>query len=502
VKSQFGLRSRMAVSYVIVSAAAVLLVEAALLVAALPSLRSADQVTQQAQDRAAQAERDLAKVTVQSLARALAASAGKAASNKANSDPARTDTALLAEAATEGLRERAGAGPPSVQVVAALDGRVVAQTQPGYAANTSLPPEARTTALREGQTNGAGGLVYWATAPIQVTTRNGSARPIGIAYVELDLKSAAAGATATDKPTDVPSPIRTFTSLVVPGLVVLLLLVPVGALFGLLSTGRLIRRIRQLSEGTSKMAGGDLQVRVPVSTGDEVGRLEQAFNTMAERLEQAVAEQRAAAGAEARRAERGRIARELHDSISQELFSVSLVAAGLRKALSPGTVLRAEAELMERSLERTMREMRALLLELRPVELEDAGLAEALEQLCRAYETRLGIPITTSLDPVPLDAAAEHAVLRVVQEAVGNAVRHGEPSAIELRLAAVDRRVEASVRDNGRGFDPHSVSERHGMGLDLMRERLREVGGVVEVDSAPERGTTIRVTLPAEQHAG
>src|SRR5262249_32996090 len=129
----------------------------------------------------------------------------------------------------------------------------------------------------------------------------------------------------------------TIGSLVVPGIVALVLLLPVGALFGLLSTGRLIRRIRRLSEGTSAMAGGDLQVRIPVSGGDEAGRLEQAFTSMAERPDAAVAEQRAAAGAEARRAERGRIARELHDSISQDLFSVSLVASGLRKALPPGS---------------------------------------------------------------------------------------------------------------------------------------------------------------------
>jgi signal transduction histidine kinase len=500
---QFGLRSRMAVSYVIVSAAAVLLVEAVLLVAALPSLRAADRATQQAHERAEQAERDLAKVTVQSLARSLAGAVGKAASEQAERGPGRTDGALLADVAAEGLRGHGAGGPGSVQVIADPDGRVVAaEPAQAYAANASLPPAARAGVPGDGQAKRGTGPVFWATAPIQVSTASGPSRLIGIAYVELDLKSAAAAGTVADKPAQAPSAERMLTSFVLPGLVVLFLLGPVGAMFGLLSTGRLIRRIRQLSEGTSQMAGGDLRVRIPVSGGDEVGRLEQSFNTMAGRLEQAVAEQSAAAGAEARRAERVRIARELHDSISQELFSVSLVAAGIRKALGPGAPLRAEAESMERSLARTMREMRALLLELRPVELEDAGLAEALGQLCRAYEVRLGIPFTTSLDPVPLDAPAEHAVLRVVQEAVGNAVRHGEPSSIEVRLAAADGRVEATVRDDGRGFDPHTVGGRHGLGLDLMRERLREVGGSVEVDSAPNGGTTVRVTLPADRRTG
>jgi signal transduction histidine kinase len=225
--------------------------------------------------------------------------------------------------------------------------------------------------------------------------------------------------------------------------------------------------------------------------------LERAFNSMAERLDGAVAEQRATAGAEARRQERGRIARELHDSISQELFSVSLIAAGMHKALPPGSELRDQAGLMERSLSRTMREMRALLLELRPIQLEDAGLNAALDELCRTYEARLGIRITASLDPVVLDASAEHAVLRVVQESVGNAIRHGDPSSIELSLVAADDRVEVTVRDNGRGFDLGGTSGRHGMGLDLMRERIREHGGIVEIISAPERGTTVHVSLPA-----
>ncbi|MER7273966.1 ATP-binding protein [Dactylosporangium sp. NPDC000244] len=89
-------------------------------------------------------------------------------------------------------------------------------------------------------------------------------------------------------------------------------------------------------------------------------------------------------------------------------------------------------------------------------------------------------------------------MLRVVQEAVGNAVRHGEPASIEVRLRDAGERVEVTVRDDGRGFDPGDAGGRRGMGLDLMRERLREVDGSVEVDSAPGRGTTVRATLPAQ----
>jgi signal transduction histidine kinase len=151
---------------------------------------------------------------------------------------------------------------------------------------------------------------------------------------------------------------------------------------------------------------------------------------------------------------------------------------------------------MELALERMMREMRAMLLELRPVALEDAGLAAALDDLCRAYEARLGISISADVGALRLEPQVEHAVLRVVQEAVGNAVRHGQPERIELRVAENGGQVMVVVRDDGRGFDPQRVAGRHGMGLELMRERVGELGGTFEVASAPEQGTTVRVLLP------
>ncbi|WP_426503203.1 ATP-binding protein [Dactylosporangium sp. McL0621] len=485
--SHLGLRARMAVSYVLVSAAAVVLVEVVLLAVMLPRVWGADRAARDAQDRAAQAEQAQARLTARTLAHDLAAAVAKTVTV---SGPAGGDGAAVAGFARYTAGGEVPAGERLVQVLADAGGRVLAAAPAdAFRPGADLPGAARTGAPGDGRAGDRDRAVYWAAVPIELAEADGGApHVIGIAYVEVELRAAPTGGTA---------PGHTIASLVLPGVAVLVLLVPVGALFGLLSTGRLIRRIQRLSDGTAAMAGGDLRARIPVSGGDEVGRLEEAFNTMAERLDAALAEQRAAAGAQARRAERGRIARELHDSISQDLFSVSLVAGGLRKALSPGSVPQEQAESMERSLARTMREMRALLLELRPVQLEDAGLGAALEELCRAYELRLAIPVTAVLEPVALDAAAEHAVLRVVQEALGNAVRHGEPAAIEVRLAAGDGGVEVTVRDDGRGFDPGGAGDRHGMGLELMRERLDEVGGAVEIDSGPGRGTTVRVTLPS-----
>jgi signal transduction histidine kinase len=508
----------MAISYVLVSGAAVLLVEAVLLAVAVPQLLSANQAAAQARERATSAEQDLARLKVGTLAHEIAVAAGDVASDAPDQSPAGTEEALLRYATTAGFTSLAkspgggGSRSGTVLVLAGTDGRIVASwPADAFAPHAMLPAAARGDTALEGRTaTDQDQVSYWASAPIELAAAGGTGRAIGIAYVVVHSAMTAppggdkGGPPSGDQPdgdttSNAATTGTTIGSLVLPGVVVLVLLLPVGALFGLLSTGRLIRRIRRLAQGTAAMTAGDLRIRFPVSGGDEVGRLEHAFNSMVERLDAAVEEQRAAAGAEARRAERTRIARELHDSISQDLFSVNLLAAGMRRALPAGTALRAQAESMERSLGRTMREMRALLLELRPIALEDDGLAAAIEQLCRAYEARLGIRISAHIDLASregLDAPVEHAVLRVIQESVGNAVRHGEPSSIELILAAGDGHVELTVRDDGYGFDPQSAAGRHGTGLELMRERVRELGGRAEFVSAPACGTTVRVVLP------
>jgi signal transduction histidine kinase len=282
------------------------------------------------------------------------------------------------------------------------------------------------------------------------------------------------------------------------GLLVLAGAVPVGIVFGLLSTRRLIGRLRRLAATTVAVAQGDYQQRVAVSGGDEVAGLEANLNRMAARLDAAMATQRQLASAD----ERARIAGELHDAISQDLFSLRLLAGGLRKALPASSPLQPQVKTMERTASQTMNEMQALLLELRPVALEDAGLIAALEELCRAYRDRLDVMVDAELEPVELAPAAEHAVLRVVQEALANAVKHAKPSRIALRLRRRDGQVEVLVSDDGGGFDPARAGERHGLGLRLMRERVTELGGSFQLDSSPGEGTSVRILLPMGLAAG
>jgi signal transduction histidine kinase len=333
--------------------------------------------------------------------------------------------------------------------------------------------------------------VRWAAAPVlDLSGLSKGTKPspvsdlLGVVYVQLP---------ATAKLAEQPSWWEALAPQLGIGLLVLAGAVPVGLVFGLLSTRRLIGRLRRLATTTVAVADGDYRHRLPVSGGDEVAQLEGNFNRMAERLDGAMATERQLAGA----SERARIARELHDAISQDLFSLRLLAGGLRKALPAGSPLRPQAETMEQTATGTMHEMQALLLELRPVALEDAGLVPALEELCGAYRERLGVTVDADLEPVQLTPPAEHALLRVVQEALANAVKHARPNRIRLRLHQRDGQVAVTVSDDGAGFDPARV-DRHGMGLGLMRERIAELGGTFQLDSTPGEGTSVRILLPED----
>ena len=277
--------------------------------------------------------------------------------------------------------------------------------------------------------------------------------------------------------------------LLLPGLVVLVAALPVGLLFGYVSMQRPVRRLRRLVETTQLLADGDLSRRVPVRGRDELARLEDSVNRMAEQLSRALAAERELAGAHARAVERARIARELHDSVSQELFSLRVLASGLHRALPGDSPLRPQVESMTRSAGTATREMRALLLELRPVALAEAGLPAALDQLAEAYRTRLGSTVTTRIDEVALTAGQEHALLRIAQEAVANAVRHGNPENLTIELGPRG----LTVADDGAGFDISAI--KNGMGLALMRERAAEIGARLTVTSAPGAGTVVTVEL-------
>jgi signal transduction histidine kinase len=506
MRGRWGLQAKMTASYVLVTAAVVLLVEIVAAAIVLPGLVSRA-------DRAALVQllaNDYAnQVTRQSATLGRLPTAGQLRLDQ----PPRLPPGVAPAGAGVAVPELPAsqdkvALPMPLVLLLAPDGRVVASSDPasypvgrrlGDPAMSTLPAQVTsqppaTWGKRDGltPTPTPAGAVLWTAAPVlnlggldKGTKPSPVSDLLGVVYLQIP---------ATAKLAGEPSWREALAPQLRVGLLVLVAAIPVGLVFGLLSTRRLIGRLRRLAATTVAVAGGDYHQRLPVAGGDEVAQLETNLNRMAQQLEGAMATQRQLAGA----SERARIARELHDAISQDLFSLRLLAGGLRKALPAGSPLRPQVQTMEQTATQTMHEMQALLLELRPVALEDAGLIPALEELCGAYHERLGVTVDADLEPVELAPQVEHAVLRVVQEALANAVKHAQPSRIRLRLhqQEQDGQVAVTVTDDGGGFDPELAEQQHGLGLGLMRERVAELGGTLQLTSNPGQGTSVRALLP------
>ena len=197
-------------------------------------------------------------------------------------------------------------------------------------------------------------------------------------------------------------------------------------------------------------------------------------------------------------AERNRLALELHDAVSQKLFSLVL------NAESAGTLLeregdseaaRAQVARVQESARRALDELRSLIFELRPPDLERDGLCGALRKHVEVVRTLQPGEVQLELEAdVEPDPGRAREILRIAQEALSNAVRHAHADHIRLRLAGEDGRVVLEVRDDGAGFDPDAPEVRsRRLGLTSMEERAQRLGGRLTVASSPGRGTTVRL---------
>jgi PAS domain S-box-containing protein len=194
--------------------------------------------------------------------------------------------------------------------------------------------------------------------------------------------------------------------------------------------------------------------------------------------------------------ERAHLARELHDSVTQALFSMTLVTRSVEMLLEKDPT-GARAQLSQlRDLQRdALAEMRALIFELRPGNLEQDGLVRALKTHASALQGRLGLPIVVESDLADrLPLPAEEVVYRIAQEALHNVVKHAAAHQVRVDVRAEGAGVRLRVEDDGKGFDPARVPDGH-LGLAGMRARAERVGAAFSVDSAPGKGTIIEVAL-------
>jgi signal transduction histidine kinase/streptogramin lyase len=201
--------------------------------------------------------------------------------------------------------------------------------------------------------------------------------------------------------------------------------------------------------------------------------------------------------------ERRRLARDLHDSATQSLFSISLLAQVVPDLWEVDQQETREALQTIRELTRgALAEMRALLFELRPADAEGQSLPQMLQQQASAFERRTGCTVVVEAEECPdLPDDVSQALLRIVQEALNNIRKHAQAHRVHISLQG-EHPTRLCVVDNGRGFDPSQVRDTS-FGLISMRERAAAINARFTVCSAPGEGTEIRVDWPepAEQHA-
>ncbi len=194
--------------------------------------------------------------------------------------------------------------------------------------------------------------------------------------------------------------------------------------------------------------------------------------------------------------ERARLARDLHDAVTQSIYSLTLLAAAGLRMIDNGDSqrIRENQTRIDDIAQQALQEMRLLVYELRPVELKELGLIGALERRLEVVERRAGIEARLQAEALlSLPLELEEALYRIAQEALNNALKHARATAVFVRIQVQDGRVSMTIGDNGRGFEPLAIGDKGGLGLQNMRERADRIGGEITISSAPGEGTVVSV---------
>lgn len=207
-------------------------------------------------------------------------------------------------------------------------------------------------------------------------------------------------------------------------------------------------------------------------------------------------------------AERERLGRDIHDTVAQSLSSISLLLTAVERR-DPDSPALAEVRLARETAVASLAETRSLIRELTPPPLAEQGIAAALRRLAAGAWARPGLVIDVrAADSPGIPISQQTALLRVAQGAMANVLGHAHARAVRIELVVSPRVVELRIDDDGIGFDPAAldiaaaeVPTNGAFGLRAARERAEQLGGAMAVDSAPGRGTRLRVTLPREDAA-
>jgi NarL family two-component system sensor histidine kinase LiaS len=269
----------------------------------------------------------------------------------------------------------------------------------------------------------------------------------------------------------------------------------VGTIFGWLTARWLTRRLRVLTGAANAWSRGDFGAMARDSSNDELGQLARHLNGMAAEIEALLQERQDLAVIE----ERNRLARDLHDSVKQQVFATAMQLAAAHNLLErdPSDAAAAQTHVAEaQSLtSQAQQELTALIQELRPVALEDKGLASALEGYSRDWSRQTGIASTLRVQgEQETSLEIEQALFRVAQEALANIARHSHASKADVHLLWDREGLGMTIQDNGHGFDMDRADGK-GTGLWSMRQRIAAVAGTLRISSSTG-GTRLEVHVP------
>jgi len=295
-------------------------------------------------------------------------------------------------------------------------------------------------------------------------------------------------------------------------------IIAASALLGGLVARTISRELAALTRMTDEFGRGDLTHRAPLNASGEIGRLARRFTMMAENLTREIAERREG-GEELRQSrellqdlsahlqsvreeERKTIARDLHDDLGQGLADMKLDLSLLRQGLGDvAPSVRQKLEGVESVLDGTIRAVKRIITELRPRLLDDLGLTAAIEWQATDFQKRTGLPVRVSIYPreIILDADRSTALFRILQEGLSNVARHARACAVTVNLTEIDGQVEFELRDDGCGITKEQINDRRSFGLIGVRERVRGLGGVMEILGNPGEGTRLVVRFHATE---
>ncbi|WP_010271503.1 sensor histidine kinase [Paenibacillus senegalensis] len=306
---------------------------------------------------------------------------------------------------------------------------------------------------------------------------------------------------------------KSWKEMLVIGFVLIAAVMVIGGGFGYFLASRISSRIEQLKEVMMLFEKGNLSRKVPPLGEDEIGRLGEQLNRVSEKWEEQVSSLQRLSNDNAQLAEkarysavieeRQRLARDLHDAVSQQLFAISMTATAVGRILERDfEKAKRQIYLIEEMSSVAQSEMRALLLHLRPVHLEGKNLAQGLVELLVELQAKTPIEIAWEMDEqIQLPKGIEDHLFRIVQEALSNTLRHSKATRMEVKLVKPPEGIRLSIRDNGVGFllDDKKMAS---YGLVSMKERVSEIGGSIQIITAPDKGTRIEIRVPIVQEKG